>query len=38
MQLIDGKTISEQIKQEISAEVAEIVANEENARIWPPSW
>ena len=27
MQLIDGKTISEQIKQEISAEVAEIVAN-----------
>ena len=27
MQLIDGKTISEQIKQEIAAEVAEIVAN-----------
>ena len=27
MQLIDGKAISEQVKQEIAAEVAEIVAN-----------
>lgn len=26
MQLIDGKAISEQVKQEIAAEVAEIVA------------
>ena len=27
MQLIDGKAISEQVKQEIAAEVAEIVKN-----------
>ena len=27
MQLIDGKAISEQVKQEIAAEVAEIVSN-----------
>jgi len=33
MTLIDGKAISEQVKQEIAAEVAEIVAP---ARIWPP--
>jgi len=32
MTLIDGKAISEQVKQEIAAEVAEIVA--QNARIW----
>ena len=37
MTLIDGKAISEQVKQEIAAEVAEIVAPVGvNARIWPP--
>ena len=36
MTLIDGKAISEQVKQEIAAEVAEIVAPRVNARIWPP--
>lgn len=35
MTLIDGKAISEQVKQEIAAEVAEIVARGVNARIWP---
>ena len=36
MTLIDGKAISEQVKQEIAAEVAEIVASwGSNARIWP---
>lgn len=33
MTLIDGKAISEQVKQEIATEVAEIVARGENARI-----
>lgn len=37
MTLIDGKAISEQVKQEIAAEVAEIVARVANARIWQPS-
>ena len=31
MQLIDGKAISEQVKQEIAAEVAEIVAKRRQA-------
>ncbi len=31
MTLIDGKAISEQVKQEIAAEVAEIVAKVANA-------
>lgn len=35
MTLIDGKAISEQVKQEIAAEVAEMVAHGENARTWP---
>lgn len=35
MTLIDGKAISEQVKQEIAAEVAEIVAHGGNAHIWP---
>ena len=35
MTLIDGKAISAQVKQEIAAEVAQIVAA---ALTWPPSW
>mgnify|MGYP006867317593 FL=1 len=35
MTLIDGKAISEQVKQEIAAEVAEMVAHAKNARTWP---
>ena len=34
MTLIDGKAISEQVKQEIAAEVAEIVAKAVNVLIW----
>ena len=37
MTLIDGKAISEQVKQEIAAEVAEIVLMEANALTWQPS-
>lgn len=37
MTLIDGKAISEQVKQEIAAEVAEIVAHGANALTWQPS-
>lgn len=37
MQLIDGKAISAQIKQEIAQEVEQICAAEANARTLPPS-
>ena len=37
MTLIDGKAISEQVKQEIAAEVAEMVAHGEKRRTWPLS-
>ena len=37
MTLIDGKAISEQVKQEIADEVAEIVANGGNVPTWPLS-
>lgn len=35
MTLIDGKAISEQVKQEIAAEVAEWWLMAKNARTWP---
>ena len=37
MTLIDGKAIAEQVKQEIAAEVAEILAKGGKAPYWPPS-
>lgn len=38
MQIIDGKAISEQLKQEIAAEVAQIVKEGENVLIWQQFW
>lgn len=38
MTLIDGKAVSEKVKQEIAAEVADIVAKEGNVLTWLQFW
>ena len=38
MTLIDGKAVSEQVKQEIAAEVAAMVRQDRNVLIWQPFW